>query len=103
MRHIMTGNQNTIAGILLSLVFTGISSVRADQVEVTRVGQWPPSHSAGAYAVGVSSNYVYIGTWEQELRVIEISDPGKPVALGGADIGGRPYGIALSGNRLYIA
>ena len=35
--------------------------------------------------------------------MIDVSNPANPVRLGGCDASGSPYGVAVAGNRIYVA
>ena len=54
------------------------------------------------YAVHVEGNYAYIGE-KKRLRILDVSDPSRPVALGGVLLPGTVYGVYVSGELAYVA
>src|SRR5438445_10117074 len=85
----------------LVLLFAAVLGVGGAQpVEISHVGQFRSFYPFGAYAVAVSGHYVYTAGG---LQVIDISNPAKPVSVGGTNTSGGPNAIAVSGNRLYAA
>ncbi|OGC80521.1 hypothetical protein A2943_00935, partial [Candidatus Adlerbacteria bacterium RIFCSPLOWO2_01_FULL_51_16] len=60
-----------------------------------------------AYDLAVSGKYVYVseygaGTTDGFLRIVDASDPTKPVLAGSYATGGAPYAIAAGGKYVYV-
>ena len=56
-------------------------------------------------AVSEDGNYAYVADWGSKLRVLDVTMPTAPVCNygSGAVVPGYPNGIAVSGNRAYVA
>ncbi|MCW5559849.1 MAG: hypothetical protein KIT22_18685, partial [Verrucomicrobiae bacterium] len=74
------------------------------------VGSYAPNH--GLSALEVSGPYAYAGVYNDSgpgpmreigLRVLDVSNPAQPVPLGICTNTGWVHGLAVSGNRVYVA
>jgi hypothetical protein len=53
--------------------------------------------------VAVSGNYAYVADYDAGLQVIDVSNPGNCVRVGGYDTSGNAIGVVVSGNYAYVA
>jgi hypothetical protein len=61
---------------------------------------FPDQRTSG---VAVSGNHAYVTIRGYGLRVIDISDPGNPVQIGGCATSGAAYAVAVDGDYAYVA
>ena len=45
----------------------------------------------------------YVADDDAGLQIIDVSNPASPVRLGGYDTSGYAWGVAVAGNRIYVA
>jgi hypothetical protein len=53
--------------------------------------------------VAVSGGVAYVADDTAGLQIINVSNPANPVRLGGCDTPGDAGGVAVAGNRIYVA
>ena len=53
--------------------------------------------------VAISGGYAYLADGELGLRIIDVSNPGRPVEAGFYLTGGIATGVAVSGSRVFVA
>lgn len=53
--------------------------------------------------VTVAGNRAYVADWLFGLRIYDVADPAAPVQLGALATGGFPAGVAVLGDRAYVA
>jgi hypothetical protein len=53
--------------------------------------------------VAVAGSYAYVAGFEAGLRIISVSDPAHPVAVGYYETPGDALGVAVAGNYAYVA
>ena len=51
----------------------------------------------------MSGTTAYVADDDTGLQVIDVSDPANPTRLGGYDTSGSARGVAVAGNRVYVA
>src|SRR5262245_48158291 len=66
-------------------------------------GEWAAPTNSEAFAVQVLGNKAYVALGDSGMAVLEVSDPERPVRLGGCDTPGFAEGIAVAGNYAYVA
>lgn len=67
-----------------------------------RVGSWPGYGRGPAADVALAGNYAYLAIEEGGLLVLDITDPARPVRVGGYRLPGRTKRIKVAGSRAYV-
>jgi hypothetical protein len=65
-------------------------------------GEWAAPTNSEAVAVQVLGNKAYVALRYGGMAVIDVSDPERPVRLGGCDTPGVAYSIGVAGNYAYM-
>ena len=75
----------------------------SDPSSPARVAGYPSgAGTMQAMDVAVSGDYAYVADWNSALKVLDIT-AAPPSAHGSCAVAGHPNGIAVSGNRAYLA
>lgn len=82
--------------LLLMIMLVGVSA--ADPVNVELVSSFSGSYSD----VAVNGNYAYL-LQDQDLVIVDITNPSNPVEAGRIINPSTAYGITISGNYAYVA
>ncbi len=94
-----------LAGACFTLCFVaGLAAAHAapPSVQALGKGRWLTPPNDPAVDVKVAGQYAYIAT-RSGLSVIDVSDPARPLRVGGHTIGGAAENVAVSGNYAYVA
>jgi hypothetical protein len=82
----------------------GQSYACVDQVQFCfLLGTWSGFSIGEALGVAVTNGLAYVAMGEGGLAAFDISDPARPVQVGGCDSGGHASGVQVVGNRAYVA
>jgi len=57
----------------------------------------------GTDSMAVQDNYLYIGAHNEEVWVVDVSDPSRPKEVAALNNGGRNTAVQIQGNYLYVA
>lgn len=83
----------------------------ARRAELAQIGRSPalpivPGTGGRSLAfedVVLAGGYAYVADWFYGLRVYDVSNPASPVLVGSLETGGYPSGVAVAGDRAFIA
>jgi uncharacterized delta-60 repeat protein len=75
----------------------------AGPVNLERVGTWPGFSAGRAVDVVVEGNRCYVALSEGGLAIFDVSDPLRPMPLGGWKNAGQANRMAVSGRYVYFA
>lgn len=70
---------------------------------LSTVGEWPMSAGAEARGVFVNHPVAYVSAYTGGLEVLDVSDPSRPLRLGGYDSPGWAYDAEVAGGFAYLA
>lgn len=68
-----------------------------------RVGAWPGYTRGPAWDVATAGHYAYVAIGDGGLAILDMTDPSKPVRVGGYLPGGRTEMVRVVGSRAYLA
>ena len=93
-----------------SLLLVGNGSVlsvinAADPANLTMLGEVSVSDGVRSIAISADGNLVAVSDWRSKVHLVDISNRAAPQARGSVQTSsyGQPYGLAIAGNRLYVA
>jgi hypothetical protein len=90
--------------VLLGLLALGVLAATAQpRLAPMMNGKWPDYVRGSAMDVTVVGQYAYVAIFTGGLAVFDVSNPAKPVRVGGCGTGGAAKGVAVVGNYAYVA
>lgn len=98
----MNPHQRAPVALLVNLCFT-LLCFRAVATSPVLVGTWPGTPRGDAFAVVVSGTHAYVAAGGAGLVVVDVSNPSRPVRVGGCDTSGFALEVAVSGPYAYVA
>lgn len=95
----------TIIRAIVALVAVAaplLAAAPASLVNFTRVSEWPGGQQGDGLAV--AGNYAYLGAGDPDLRIIDVSIPTNPIAMGGLNLTNNqePSEVVVSGQHVYL-
>jgi hypothetical protein len=86
---------------LICLVILLLISIQANAQVLEKIGQWRTFTNTLGF--DVAGQYAYVGMMNDSLKILDISNPQNPIAVGGCALSGIPWDVAVLGDYAYIA
>lgn len=88
-------------GLGISLGMVGWSSDQHPAITLT--GEWPGYARGAALDICIRGNFAYVAAGRAGLMVFDVSNPLKPIRIGGFYLKGESRAVYVDGNRAYLA
>ncbi|MBE7504559.1 MAG: immunoglobulin domain-containing protein [Verrucomicrobiales bacterium] len=72
-------------------------------VPLDHLGSWPGGNTGHPVVVWPSGDRAYVAQQEGGLAILDITDPARPVRLGGIQTADRAYDVCVVGDYAYVA